>query len=105
VDTWDIGTLDVRPHMPQVLCTDADSRAIAINLPRGELMQEHEVHENSYLFVADGEVEISHADETAVAGVGFVAHFAPHERREVRARSDARLVMVLAPYPALTRRS
>lgn len=105
MDFWDIRTLDVQPHMPQVLCTDADSRAIAINLPQGESMQEHEVHENSYLIVADGEVEIRHEEETAVGGAGFVAHFAPHERREVRARSDSRLVMVLAPYPALTRRS
>ena len=105
MDTWDIGTLDVRPHMPQVLCTDADSRAIAINLPRGELMQEHEVHENTYLLVAEGEVEIVQDGTSTAAGAGFLAHFAPHERRQVKATSDARLVMILAPYPAPTRRS
>jgi len=36
---------------------------------------------------------------TEQAGPGFVAHFDPQERRTVRARSDTRLIMVLAPWP------
>ena len=36
---------------------------------------------------------------TTQGSSGFVAHFDPHERREVRAKSDARLLLILAPWP------
>jgi hypothetical protein len=32
-------------------------------------------------------------------GPGFLAVFDPHERHEVRAAADARLLLVLAPWP------
>jgi hypothetical protein len=34
-------------------------------------------------------------------GSGFVLHFEPVEGRTVRALSDARLVLVLAPWPGV----
>ena len=99
MDSWDIRTLDVEPHHPQVLRSDDDSRIIALNLPGGEEMQEHQVHERAFLLVADGQVEIVQGEETTDAGPGFVAYFEPRERREVRAKSDARIVLILAPWP------
>lgn len=105
MESWNVAELDIKPHHPEVLCTDEDTRAIAIHLPAGEMLQEHEVHENTYLLVAEGEVEIVQDGTSTAAGAGFLAHFAPHERRQVKATSDARLVMILAPYPAPTRRS
>jgi quercetin dioxygenase-like cupin family protein len=99
MDTWDISSLDVQPHRPEVLRSDDESRAIAINLPAGELLQEHQVHERAYLVVASGEVEIENGGDTHVGGAGFLAHFEPNERREVRAKSDARIVLILAPWP------
>ena len=99
MDSWDIRSLDVKPHHPEVLHSDGDGRAIAINLPGGELLQEHQTHESAYLVVAEGEVEIAQAGETVSGGPGFVAHFEPAERREVRAREDARILLVLNPWP------
>ncbi len=100
METWDIASLDVEPHHPQVLHSEEQGRAIAINLPSGEELQEHETHEHAYLVVAAGQVELEHEGETLNGGPGFVAHFEPHERREVRATDDARLVLILTPYPA-----
>jgi quercetin dioxygenase-like cupin family protein len=99
METWDVGSLDIEAHHPQVLRSDAETRAIAIHIPAGEQLAEHQVHERSYLIVVDGEVSISQADENVSGGPGLVAHFAPNERRTVRAISDARLVLVLAPWP------
>ena len=45
METWDIRTLPIEPHKPQVLRSDEETRAIAINLPAGEQLQEHQVHE------------------------------------------------------------
>ena len=99
MDNWDIASLDVQPHQPEVLHSDDDTRVIAINLPAGEEMQEHETHERAFLAVAAGEIELKGSGGTVSGGPGFIAHFEPHERREVRAKSDSRLVLILAPWP------
>jgi quercetin dioxygenase-like cupin family protein len=99
METWDIASLDVEPHHPEVLRSDDETRVIAINLPAGEELQEHQVHERAYLFVAGGEVEIDQGGETVSGGPGFLAHFDPQERREVRATSHARVVLLLSPWP------
>jgi quercetin dioxygenase-like cupin family protein len=101
METWDIRALDIEPHRPQVLRSDEETRAIVILLPAGEELQEHQVHERAYLFVADGEVELSKDGRTVTGGPGLVSHFAPAERHTVRAVSDSRLVLVLAPWPGV----
>jgi quercetin dioxygenase-like cupin family protein len=99
VQTWDTSSLDVEPHFPKVLHSDDEGRAIVINLPAGEELQEHRVHERSWLFVVNGEIEFEGAGDNLKGGPGFLAHIDPGEANEVRAVSDSRLVMVLAPWP------
>ena len=99
METWDVSSLDIEAHHPQVLRSDAESRAIAIALPAGERMQEHQVHERTYMIVVAGEVEISQDGTSVAGGPGLLSHFEPNERRTIEAVSDARLVLVLAPWP------
>ena len=99
MESWDISTLDLEAHKPQVLRTDSEARVVAINLPAGEALQDHQVHERAYIVVAEGELQIDHAGGTETAGPGFVAHFEPNERHEVRASGDSRLILFLAPWP------
>jgi quercetin dioxygenase-like cupin family protein len=99
METWDIRALAIEPHKPQVLRSDAETRAIAIHLPAGEELQEHQVHERAYLLVAEGEIEVSHDGQSVAGGPGFLSHFGPGERHAVKAVTDARLVLVLAPWP------
>lgn len=96
---WDIARLDVEPHAPRILSTTDDSRAIALALPAGESLQEHQVHERAWLVVVDGEVEVAADGERVSAGPGTLLEFDPQERHEVTARSDARLLLVLTPWP------
>jgi quercetin dioxygenase-like cupin family protein len=99
MDHWDIATLDVQPHQPAVLRSDDETRVIAINLPGGEQLQEHQVHERAWLVVAAGEIEVDQGSDTVSGGPGLLVHFDPRERHEVRARSDARLILLLSPWP------
>jgi quercetin dioxygenase-like cupin family protein len=101
MEHWDLGTLDVQPHQPKILHSSrGESRTIAIALPAGELLQDHEVHERAHLVVVVGEVEVEGPDGGAVSGgPGFMAIWDPHERHEVRAKTDSRLLLVLAPWP------
>ena len=96
MEHWDLRTLDVQPHQPKILhSARGEARSILINLPAGEALQEHEVHERAYVVVIDGEVEM----EGAAGGPGLAAVFDPHERHSVKANTDARLLLVLAPWP------
>ena len=99
MQSWDIRAMDVEAHHPQVLHSASEARSIAIHLPAGEEMQEHRTHEAAYLIVADGEVEISQDGEATSAPSGFLAYFEAHESRHVRAIADARIVLILGPWP------
>ena len=85
MESWDIRSLELEPHHPQVLRSDDETRVIAISLPGGDELQEHQVHERAYLLVADGEIEISQNGRTVTGSSGLVSHFEPNERRTVRA--------------------
>jgi len=99
MDSWDILALDVEPHHPQVLRTDAEARVVVLNLPAGEALDDHQVHERAYIVIVEGDAEVGPVGSTERAGPGFVAHLDPNERHEVRATSDTRLVLFLAPWP------
>jgi quercetin dioxygenase-like cupin family protein len=100
MEHWDLRTLDIEPHHPRILhSARGEARSIAIQLPQGESLQEHEVHERAYLVVVEGEVQVSNGGQAVSGGPGFAAVFDPHERHEVRATADSRLLLVLAPWP------
>ena len=97
---WDLRDLDVAPRRPVILhSVRGQARSVALYLPAGEQLQDHQVHERAHLVVVDGEIEVSRGADTVTGGPGFFAVFDPGERHEVRARSDARLLLVLAPWP------
>ena len=97
---WNLRAVEVEPHQPQILSTTDESRAIVLSLPAGERLGEHEVHERAWVVVAAGEVEISALEgERVDAGAGHLFEFDPGERHEVVARSDARLLILLTPWP------
>ncbi len=100
MQTWDISALDVDRHHPEVLSSDEEGRAIVLELPAGERLSEHQVHERAWLVVVSGAVEITGPDGEAVSGgPGLLATFKPSERHEVAATADARLLLVLSPWP------
>jgi quercetin dioxygenase-like cupin family protein len=100
MEHWDLRTLDVQPQHPQILHSSrGESRTIAITLRAGESLADHEVHERAHLVVIDGEVDLESGDGGARCGAGCAAIFDPQERHAVRAASDARLLLVLAPWP------
>ena len=101
MQTWDIRTLQIEPHHPKVLRSDDEIRAIAIQLPADEQLQEHQVHERAYLVVVEGEVAVEHGGELTTGGAGLLVHFEPNERRTVTATVDSRLLLILGPWPGV----
>jgi quercetin dioxygenase-like cupin family protein len=91
---------EVESHFPQILASAEDARMVLLQLPADEELQEHEVHERARIVVVAGEVDVTTSTgETTSAGAGHLLEFAPGERRAVAARSDARLLLILTPWP------
>jgi quercetin dioxygenase-like cupin family protein len=100
MESWDLSTIEVEPHQPVVLDSEDEGRAIVINLPAGEKLQEHQVHERAWVLVISGRVTIDLPDgQSATGGTGLLATFDPAERHEVSAEEDSRILLVLAPWP------
>ena len=100
MQTWDIKNLDVKVHMPRIVSSTDDARVIVIVLPAAERMQDHVVHERAWLVVVEGAIEITTDGDPAVLGAaGALFQIEPGERHEVIARSDARLLLFLTPWP------
>ena len=100
MESWNLNELEVAPRAPRVLDSESEGRAIVINLPKGEQLQEHQVHERAWVLVIDGNVAINTPDgEAAAGGTGLLAIFDPAERHEVTAVDDSRILLVLSPWP------
>jgi quercetin dioxygenase-like cupin family protein len=100
MQSWDLKSVEAAPHQPEILASAEDARMIVLQIPAGEELQEHEVHERARLVVLDGEVEVALAGgKTVAANAGHLFEFDPGERRTVAARADARLLLILTPWP------
>jgi quercetin dioxygenase-like cupin family protein len=100
MQSWNLKGVVTEPHQPRILASADDARTVLLNLPAGEELQEHEVHERARVLVVEGEVEISvPSGETVEAADGHLFEFAPGERHTIVGRSDARLLLVLTPWP------
>ena len=98
--TWDLQSIAVRPHAPEIIESGGGGRAIVLEIPAGESLQDHQVHEYAWVTVLSGEVEITTTlGERVAGGNGLMVRFAPGERHAVRARSTARLLLLLTPWP------
>lgn len=97
---WDVRELGLEPHHPQILSSSAETRAVALRLSAGESLQEHQVHERSWVVILDGAVKVSTPEGREVpAGPGHVFEFEPNERHELEAGEDSRLLLLLTPWP------
>jgi quercetin dioxygenase-like cupin family protein len=98
--SWQLNTLDLKPRLPEILSSSDVARAIVLDLAAGESLSDHEVHERAWVIVIEGTIEVTTtAGEHAEGEAGLLLEFAPAERHEVIASSNARLLLLLTPWP------
>lgn len=57
------------------------------------------MHERAWILVVEGELEVDAGDGAkAAGGPGLLVELDPGERHEVSAQSDARFLLLLAPW-------
>lgn len=86
--------------MPRVLFSSPECRVVVVDLANGEEIGDHRVRERAVVEVVMGRVVIESSGETAECDAGTLVTFDPGEEHRVRALADARLLLVLAPWPA-----
>jgi quercetin dioxygenase-like cupin family protein len=101
VQSWNLLEIETPggSRSPVVLRTDNDARAVLIGLDPGQALGDHEVKEEAFVVVLDGDVRVQTAGESVTASAGTMFHFAPQERRSVASTGGARLLLVFAPWP------
>jgi hypothetical protein len=88
VQHWNVKELTTPDgsRSPEILHSQVgESRVVAIHLQAGQELGDHQVKEAALLVVVDGAVR--------------VLRFEPDERHSVAAAGEARVLLVLAPWP------
>jgi len=84
---------------PVVVHSGNDARAVLIVLNPGQIMGDHQVKENAWVTVLEGQVKISTGGESVDAGPGMLFRFDPDERHSLASGEGARVLLLLAPWP------
>jgi quercetin dioxygenase-like cupin family protein len=87
-------------QIPRLLFTSPECRAVILELEGGEEMGDHKVRERAVVQVVSGRVSADASGETVECGAGTLITFEPSEQHRIRALLDARLLLILAPWPA-----
>jgi quercetin dioxygenase-like cupin family protein len=101
MEHWNLTSIEA-PHGksdPVVLRQDEGGRAILITLNPGQELGEHQVKEDAWLTVVEGNVRVSSGGESVDAGVGALFRFDPDERHALSSDEGGRILMFLAPFP------
>jgi quercetin dioxygenase-like cupin family protein len=98
--SWDLNAVSLSPHVPEILESGDDGRAIVLEISAGGSLREHQVHERAWLVVVAGGVTISSGSgEPVSGGPGLMVQFEPQERHSVDAMTTARIMLLLTPWP------
>jgi mannose-6-phosphate isomerase-like protein (cupin superfamily) len=98
--SWDLLAASLRPHSPEILSSSEEARTIVLEIPAGESLADHQVHERAWVTLLEGEAEVTTPEgEQVTGGPGLLLEFSPAERHAIRAIQKTRLLLFLAPWP------
>ncbi len=100
--TWRLPEVDTPggKTSPVVLESQDSARAILIGLEPGQELGDHQVREQAWVVVVDGSVNFSTGDGEIDGPTGTLVVFDPAERHSVRSDDGAKILILLAPWPA-----
>jgi quercetin dioxygenase-like cupin family protein len=98
---WDLLAIDASrgTRDPYVVHQDEGARAVLIVLTPGQELGEHQVKENAWIVIVEGEVQVVAGAEEIELSAGGMMRFEPGERHSLGSTDGARLLIVLTPWP------
>jgi len=101
VQSWNLLEVEAADGIrTPVVLHSGDARAILVSLEPGQTLGDHQVRERAWLTVIDGAVELACGDGRSTARSGTLVMFEPAERHSVSSATGARVLLLLAPWPA-----
>ena len=102
MQSWDLRQIETPggSRSPVVLDSNEAARLVLIGLEPGQELGDHEVKEHAFVLVVDGTVQVEAGGQSLQAGAGTLLAFEPEERHAVSSQDGARMLLVLAPWPA-----
>jgi quercetin dioxygenase-like cupin family protein len=101
VQHWDLRSIDAPrgTRDPYVVHQDEGARAVLIVLDPGQRLGEHQVKENTWVVVVDGNLQVEAGSNSVELGPGGLLRFEPAERHSLSSAQGARVLLVLTPWP------
>ena len=98
---WDLRSIDAPrgTRDPYVVHQDEGARAVLISLDPGQALGDHQVKENAWIVVIDGNVQVAADSQRVELGPGGLVRFEPAERHSLSSAGGARILIVLTPWP------
>ena len=102
MQTWRLTELDAPAgRRDPIVVHEADgARAVMIRLAPGQQLGDHQVKERAWVTVVEGEVRARAGGDEERCGVGTLLTFAPDETHSLASDGGARILLLLAPWPA-----
>jgi quercetin dioxygenase-like cupin family protein len=101
VERWHLPSIEASGRRePRVLFSRPGCRAVLIDLNAGDELGEHRTHEHAVLQVVSGRLELVVGERNVECDEGTLVTFSRGETRSVRALERARILLLLAPWPA-----
>jgi quercetin dioxygenase-like cupin family protein len=103
VQHWDLRSIDAPrgTRDPYVVHQDAGARAVLISLDPGQALGDHQVKENAWVVVVEGNVQVAADEDSVELGPGGLVRFEPAERHSLSSSGGARILIVLTPWPGV----
>ena len=101
MQTWDLMEVDAPDGTrdPLVVHSGNEARAVLIVLKPGQKLGDHQVKENAWVTVLEGNVRITAGSDAVEATPGMLCRFDPDERHSLVSDEGARVLLLLAPWP------
>jgi quercetin dioxygenase-like cupin family protein len=90
----------VGAQKPRVLFSSSECRLVVLDLGAGATLPDHHVRERAVVQVISGRVAVDASGETVECEAGTLLTFDPGERHALRGLDEARLLLMLSPWPA-----
>ncbi len=101
MEWWDLSEANESGRSgPRVLFSTPEARGVVIDLAADEAMGDHRVRERAVVQVLQGSVSFTCGEESTTCATGTLVVLEPSEPHTVLALEPARLLLMLAPWPA-----
>jgi quercetin dioxygenase-like cupin family protein len=100
MERWHLPSVEASgKRNPRVLFSRAEARGVLIDLQAGDELGDHRLHESALVYVVSGAITLDSDGRSVECETGTLLTFSSGETRSLAARSDARILLLLTPWP------